>query len=478
MTCSKPKLLLWLLIMVAFGLRARGQDTSKLGRLISLPDKFFTVLDKKASSLEERLDKQTEKYLTRLQKQETRLKKKLQRKDSLLAKELFGDVGKRYADLKSKATGFQNTASVYSPRLDSVTTALSFLKDKNLTSSPEVQKTLAQYKSLQGNLNATDAIRKQMVQRQRMLKDQFQKLGMVKELKKFRKEVFYYQAQVKDFRNALEDPSKLQKKLLELALRLPQFKNFFASNSQLSNLFALPGSGPSNITSLAGLQTRASVSQILIDRFGSGPDATQALQQNVQAAQGQLGELKNKLSSLSTGSFGGGDDAMEMPKSFKPNDQKTKSLLKRMEVGTNIQSQKARYFFPVTSDLGLSLGYKLNDKSVVGLGASYKLGWGCGWNNISLTHQGASVRSFMDYKLKGSLFISGGYEQNYRSEITAVADLKDYSSWQTSGLLGVSKRYKAGKKLKGEMKLLWDFMSYKQIPKTQAIVFRVGYTLK
>lgn len=251
----------------------------------------------------------------------------------------------------------------------------------------------------------------------------------------------------------------------------------------LGSLFALPGASSSPIgggqagASLAGLQTRASINQSIIDRFGSGPNVTQQLQQNVQSAQAQLNELKNKLGSLSSGSYGNGND-FDMPEGFKPNEQKTKTFLQRLEYGANVQSQKARYFFPVTSDLGLFLGYKLTDKSSIGVGASYKLGWGRGWNNIAISHQGVGLRTYLDWKIKGSFYISGGYEQNYMSMINSVDQLRDYSSWQRSGLVGLSKRYKVSKKIKGEMKLMWDFLSYQQVPRTQAVLFRIGYSLK
>jgi len=45
-------------------------------------------------------------------------------------------------------------------------------------------------------------------------------------------------------------------------------------------------------------------------------------------------------------------------------------------------------------------------------------------------------------------------------------------------LIGLSKKYSVIKKLEGEMKLLWDFLSYQQVPRTQAILFRIGYALK
>ena len=471
-----------------------AQDTSDgLDKFISFPDKIFSAIDKKSNAVEEKLTSQTEKYLSRIAKQENRLKKKLYKKDSLLAQSVFGDIQSKYNTLKSNQKTLINYANTYSGHLDSITTALGFVKNINILKHKNVQslanipqlghleKTLQNLNGLKNKFNQTEQISNYLQQRQQLLKEQFQKLGMVKELKKFRKQVYYYQAQVKEYKEIFEDPNKLEAKLMEVVTKIPAFKDFFAKNSELASLFALPGSSPfgpgqAGAASLQGLQTRASVNQALIDRFGAGPDVTQALQQNVQAAQGQLNELKSRVYSLSP-SFGGGQGEADMP-DFKPNNQKTKGFLQRLELGTNIQSQKARMFFPVTSDIGLSVGYKLNDKSIIGIGASYKVGWGRNWDNINITHQGVGLRSFIDYNLKGSLFISGGYEQNYRSEFNSIDQLKGYSAWQISGLVGLGKKYQISKKLKGEMKLLWDFMSYEQVPRTQAVVFRIGYNFK
>ncbi|WP_186774369.1 hypothetical protein [Chitinophaga pinensis] len=43
---------------------------------------------------------------------------------------------------------------------------------------------------------------------------------------------------------------------------------------------------------------------------------------------------------------------------------------------------------------------------------------GTGWNNIVISHQGVGLRSFVDWKLKGTFFVNGGFEQNYVSTIT------------------------------------------------------------
>jgi hypothetical protein len=467
-------LLLFFITVTAF---CFAQDSSGLDKALSFSDKFFTALDKKTSSIEGKLDRKTAQYLGKLQKREHQLKKKLWRKDSTLAKEVFSGVDEKYSQLKNTTGKVSKYQSLYSGHLDSLSTALSFLKNNSLANNPSLQKSLQQYSKLQEKLNASEGVKKYLTQRQQLLKEQFQKLGMMKQLKKYRKEVYYYQQQVRAYKALFEDPNKIEQKLLEVVMKLPQFKDFFQKNSLLGSLFALPSSSNSNATaSVQGLQTRAMLNQSLVERFGSSSAITQQLQQSVQSAQGQLSQLKSRVSSYASGSYGNTGEG-ELP-GFKPNEQKTKSFLKRLEWGANVQSQKARYFFPVTSDIGLSLGYKLNDKSSLGIGASYKMGWGSNWSHLKISHQGVGLRSYLDWKIKGSFYFSGGYEQNYRSLISSIDQLKNYSSWQSSGLIGLSKKYSLTKKMKGEMKLLWDFMSYGQLPKTQPILFRVGYSLK
>jgi hypothetical protein len=164
---------------------------------------------------------------------------------------------------------------------------------------------------------------------------------------------------------------------------------------------------------------------------------------------------------------------------FKPNSQKVKNFWQRIELGTNVQSVKSNGYFPVTSDVGLSAGYKLNDKSVVGIGMSYKMGWGENIRRIKLTHEGVGVRSFFEFKLKSSFYGSGGFEYNYQQPFNSFRQLRGFDSWQRSGLIGVSKVLAVQSKLfkKTKVQLLWDFLSYQQLPRTQPIKFRIGYQL-
>lgn len=470
---------LFLLIFILPAKNILAQDSAGLyNKLYNLPDKLFNNLQSKLQRTENLLEKQTARYLQKLERQEKKLRDKLKKTDPVKAKELFGNVEERYAQLQqkiqTKAGNISDYSNVYNGHLDSVTTVLKFLQQSNTSqlaqaSQLKLQTALGNYEQLQSKLNQAEQIKKILRERQQQLKQHLQNTPLAKEFRKLQKDIYYYRAQVDEYKKSLSDPSKLQTKLLQLANKIPAIKNFFSKHSELAALFRVPEDYTS-MASLQGLQTRANVQGIIQQRIAAGgPGAQQMVQQNLAAAQAQLHQLKDKINS-----FGNSGGDVDMP-DFKPNNQRTKPFLKRLEFGTNIQTVKAQYYFPATSDIGLSVGYKLNDKSVIGIGASYKLGLGSGWNNIKFTHQGVGLRSFVDWKIKGSFYASGGYEQNYRAAFNSIIQLKDKNAWQQSALLGISKKYRVSKKFKGNIQLLYDLLHAQQVPQTQPVVFRLGY---
>ncbi|MCK9403726.1 MAG: hypothetical protein M0Q26_10045 [Chitinophagaceae bacterium] len=435
----------------------------------------------KYHKLEDKLTNYSEQSLQRLQKQEQRLQRRLAQKDSLAAKEVFGTIKEKYAGILQKLknpAGKINTRSLndYLPGLDSLQTTFNFL-DKAGGKIPgipteklqQLQAVSTQLKSLQTQLQSTTDIKKFLQERKQLLKEQLDRYGMGYQLKQINKQVYYYQQQLNEYKSLINDPEKLEQKALSIIRDVPAFKDFMSKNSLIAQLFSMPN-GYGTVDALQGLQTRASIQQQLSQRLaGGGANPQQYLQQQVRQAQSELNKLKDKVNQL-----GGSSSEMVMPE-FKPNNQKSKSFGKRMEYGLNIQSQKTNAFLPTTSDIALTAGYKLNDKSTMGIGMGYKLGWGKNIRNIHLTSQGVSLRSYLDIKLKGSIWISGGYEKNYQHEFTKLDQLKDVNAWQQSGLVGLTKKYKVGKK-SGNLQLLWDFLSYSQVPGTQALKFRMGYS--
>jgi len=463
-----------------------SRDTTPTESIIITP-KFISSISSKSSALENKLNKKSAKTLKKLRRYELRMAAQMEKLDTSAAKQMVENITARYQYLESKLKPerlMKGRLQQYIPGLDSLNTSLHFLGEhKELltdanNSMAQLKQAMGKMEELKIQLQKAGEIETFLKERKQYLKEQLNKLGLAKQLKKLNKQVYYYSQQLQEYKNILNDPKKIEKKGLELLSRTKLFKDFMRRNSMLASLFRLPGNPdePANLASLAGLQTRAQVNSLVQQQIAAGgPQAADQFRQNMQAAQSQLNQLKYKILK-----GGGNSSNAEMPEGFKPNNQKTKSFLKRLELGTNMQTQKASGYFPVTSDIGLSLGYKLNDKSIIGIGTSYKLGWGSGWDNIKLSNEGIGIRSYLDIKLKGTFWVSGGYEQNYRTAFNSVDALKDRSAWQQSGLIGISKVISLKSKIfkKTSLKLLWDFMSYQQVPRTQAILMRVGYSFK
>jgi len=467
-------------LFLFIALRTSAQDTLIISDKLST--KYLGAISKKANELENKLDRKSQSALTNFKKHELKLLQKVKRIDSLAAKNIFSNTTERHKQLEEKLRS-SNSLSQYIPRLDTISTSLKFLQQnaecvKHVKDAKEkladASKKLSDFKD---KLKNAEDIKQFLRERRQYLKEQLEKFGFTKELKKINKEVYYYSEQIKEYKELFKDPAKAERKAIELLSKTKLFQDFMRKNSLLASLFRMPGdpNDPAFRANLAGLQTRAQVSSLIQNQLAAGGTGSQqAFQQNIQQARTQLQQVKEKINN-----WGGGSSDDIMPEGFKPNDQKTKSLWKRIELGTNIQSQRATNFYPITTDIGISVGYKLNDKSIFGFGGSYKLGWGKGWNNIHITHQGIGLRSFVDLKLKGSIWISGGYEQNYKTEIRNIDQLKDRSAWQQSGLLGISKTLPEKSKFFKSTKtqLLWDFLSYRQVPRSQAILFRLGYNI-
>jgi hypothetical protein len=466
------------------------QDNTYSGKLIQLPDKFLVQITKTSQAIQSKLDAQSARYLRISRRYEQKIKQRLTRRDSAAAKQLFGEEGFNLGQFQqaiSQASG----DPPYIPFLDTLQTSLRFLQQnpallqQTQGVTEKLTKSMGDLQALEKGFQQTANLQALLRQRQQYLRQQLQNLGFAKDLQRLNKQVYYYSQQINEYKEVLKHPAKIERKALDLLSDTKLFQDFMRRNSRLASLFRLPGNDDAfSGMAYAGLQTREEVNGMIQQQLAAGgPQAQQQFQQQLQSAQAELGKLKDKV--LKAGSLGATTDE-DMP-NFKPNTQKTKSFKQRLELGTNIQSQKATNYFPVTSDIALTLGYKLNDKSVVGIGAAYKLGWGQGWNHIQITHQGAGIRSFIDWKIKSSFWFSGGFEMNYRplngnnstgTTPGILTPIAKSDTWQQSGLFGLSKKYQAGKKFKGKIQLLWDALSYQQVPRAQPFVFRVGYDLK
>lgn len=480
-----------LLLFVCEFIYGQSMD-STADKLLNFPTKLFGRIHSKTAMLQRQLTTRTERYLQRMSRQEERLKRKLTELDSNAAKNLFARSADRYAALAQQmknetGTNGAKLSGEYRPYTDSVQSTLNFLqqnpqllagaKDINPSTLARFQSASDQFRILQAKLRDASQINTYIQQRKQQIGSYIAQhvnaeslLG--KPYAALKQDAYYYSQQVRQYRDMLNDPDRLVKKALSLLNQLPAFQSFVKNNSQLSGLFNLPGNYGST-ASLAGLQNREQVTQLIQDKVASaGANGASSLQSSLESAESQLDGFKNKLSRL-----GDGSGEVDMP-DFKPNNQKTRTLWKRLEYGINLQTTHNSIYFPTMTDLGVSLGYNLGRDNIIGLGASYKVGLGNGIRQIALSSQGVGLRSFVDIKLRATLSITGGLEYNYATPFTSFRKLPQLQYWTRSGLIGISKKIPVKNTIvkKTSAQLLWDFLSYYQVPRTQAVLFRIGYS--
>lgn len=461
-------------------LSALSQD-STISNLQKLPSKYLDQVSTKADKYYNSITSKTEKTLEKLARWEEKIHTLLQKASPETAQRLFGnnqltftDLLKKYKETIAAADGYR---AQYNEYRDKLTNSIRYLDeqknklDKNIVQP--VKDAKEKINRLNNQLDNTEVVEQFIKERKKQLIQQaVQYIGKSKYLQKINKEIYYYVETLKNYQEIFSDPKKVEEIAFKLLQKIPAFNEFFQKNSMFSSIF---GGGNNNVpaTNYAalGYQSNAMVARQIQQSGVGGPNSIQSLTQtSANSFNSPLQELKNRFPNLSNTEY--------MP-DFKPNEMKTKTLKQRLKFGTNLQFGKASNFLPGTADFGLQLAYKLNKKSNIGLGTSYKIGLGTGWNNIKISSEGISLRSFLDWKLKANFFMNGGFEYNHNSSFRSLRELPAFngtsvSLWKPSALLGISKKYSVGK-VKGNVMLLYDFLGKQSMPQTQSFIFRFGY---
>jgi len=467
-----------LLLFVSLSFYCEAQKDSLLQNLQQVPKNYVKQVDKKIDQYSNRITSKTEKTLTKLSRWENKLKPLIQKANPATAEKLFGSGKPTFTTLLEQYKQGQTITAGYKARYDEyrdkLTTSLQYLDNqKQNIDNKLVQPVTAANKKLQAlddEVKQQEAVEAFIKERKKQLIDEAVKcIGKSKYLTKINKESYYYVETIRNYKAIFQDKKKAEETALTLLNKIPAFKQFAQENSMLAKLFGSPSAAGGQTANLAGLQTRASVNVLIQNQIAAGgPNAREQIMQNIQAAQSELNQLKDKILKA-----GGGNG--ETP-DFKPNETKTKTFKQRIQFGSDFQFAKNNSLVPTTADIGLSLGYKLNDKSIIGIGASYKMGMGS-IEHIQITHQGISAKSFIDWKLKKQFFVSGGFEMNYNAQFKNIQQLQSYNGWQQSGLIGISKKINVKSKLikQTKIQLLYDMLARQHAPVSQPIIFRTGY---
>jgi hypothetical protein len=471
-----------LLLSFAFvGLAGFTQDKSDergLQKILNFPDRLSAKLQTQQQRMQGKLERQSEKYLSKLQRQENKLRKQLKQKDSALVAELqlgsdslFNSWKGTLARDSGQMARLPNT---YSGKLDSMKTAIQFLGKQPILSKlsgNQYRYLTERYEGIGNQINQASYLKKLVEDRKALLREKLSSLGLTKQLGKYSKQVHYYQQQLQEYKQILEQPDLIEKKALELLSEVPAFRQYFYKFSALSAMFRSPGQveDMDPATLLNGLQSRSSIMADLTNRFGSVPNTQQAVTAGLADGQAQLTGIKDKLmNAVNKG------ETLDMP-GFVPNQEKTKTFLKRLVPGFNLQSSRSNRFLPLSTDIGFSLGYKVNNKSIIGASFLYKIGWGNDIKHVAITHEGVGLRTFIDYKLNKSFWLTGGAEWNYYARFQTLAVFKTVNSWQQSALIGLQKKRAFGK-YKATVSVLYDGLWNKHLVHTQPIKFRIAYT--
>jgi hypothetical protein len=421
-----------------------------------IPAKYYTQVQEKTQKVNDLIRKRTQRSLSWLLHHEQRMKAKLMKTDSAAAHRIFDNGIAHLQPFKIPAA--EAISNQYNSYLDTLQAATKFLP-----SSKILQQRVQQ---LQASIGQSEQVSAYLHERQQTLKAQLsQYTAFTKELQQLSKQAYYYREQVREFTAIIQDRRKLEARVIALLRTSTAFRDFFSKYSQLAGLLNI-NSSMNDLQSLEGLQTRQQVQQLVQQRMGDNPDARQAVTGQINQARDQFNQLKDKLPFL--------NNAAEMP-DFKPNPMKAKRLLQRIELGGNVQFQKANNWYPTIGELALQAAYKFTDKAHAGVGLAYKMGMGS-INRIVFSSQGAGIRSFADYRIKKTFSLNGGIELNYYTAFSHIEQLKNWNGWQKSALLGMQYTYKASPKLKSSITVLYDFLARQQAPFTEPVKIRFGYS--
>jgi hypothetical protein len=481
-----------------------------------MSNKALAGMQTKYGRFSQNIDNSCRSALSAMQKKEATLQSFVAGKDSALASRVFGGVQKTYNAFLSKlnaAVAYTSSSQphLYFPAIDSVHTAMSFLVTSGQgaqgwgqaaqTVTGKLQR-VANLEQITGQLQQRLEVAVQaeafLQQREQQLKSQLSQLTSAGKLLSVNKQVFYYQQQLSQYRESLNNKDKLEESALAAVQQIPAYQQFWQKNSAVGVLF--PQQRINGVVQPPmGLQSRADIQSTIVARMGKtlqdqpgttsgqegqglaavtnlpnggGPGGGFDIGSQISQAKEKLNSLKDRLASLGTA---GGSTNMTMP-DFTPNSQHGKPFFNRLEAGFTLQSVAATNLLPVTMQPAAYLGYRFSDKWTAGLGIGYILGLGQDIGHVHLSNQGVSLRSYMDIKLKGTFWLTGGFEYNYLQEFANLRTLRKLDAWQQSALAGVTKKFIMRRK-EGKVQLLFDFLYARETPQAQPIVYRFSYSL-
>ena len=198
---------------------------------------YINNIENSVGRIDLKLSTYSDKYLDMLAKQEQKINAKLNRIDSNAAKQIFNEAQLKYSYFKQKLSAatelIERKNNSYIPLLDSLATSLLFLDNgsldqlQNLKNAPDIKAALKKISTLEAKLDEVENIKAFIKERKEFLTTQMARFGMLKELRNFSKQAYYYQAQLLALKEDINEPEKLVRKSLSILREIPAFKHYF-----------------------------------------------------------------------------------------------------------------------------------------------------------------------------------------------------------------------------------------------------------
>lgn len=477
---------------------AKAQLPEKIssGKLSNVAENFLQTAGNERALMLEKTQRQLKKISISEEKLRMLLDSSGKMNSEKLVRELQGKMDEIESFILNPDSMFRTLpAGPYVARIDSLSTLFSFAQMHG-DLSPVLSDVNVMLSQLKQQLYYSGQIEKWLGERQQRWAEMLTGNGNffphnIKALfGEWQTEVNVCKQQIEQWKDALNDSRKMEQEVLSLLNRLPSFREFLGRNSELARLFGPPAgmsaAGAANPD--PGLQNIQSIMQDLQARFGnSAARGGGFLQQQIQNGMDQLGQ--NQAGSVE-GILPGVQLPLQQSTVMAPDglseaqkekaDLKARPVGKRLEIGWNLQTAIRLQDFPAIRDAGLSVGYKFNSRSVIGIGIAYKFGLGESLKEIKWSHEGAGFRSFLDWrmtqaggKLFKGLWLTGGFEMNYWSRIAANAQWKELA-WRPAGIAGLTKTIH-GKKHNAKLQIIYNYLEL-NLPLEDRISIRWGKT--
>ncbi|MBS1509562.1 MAG: hypothetical protein JST86_01880 [Bacteroidetes bacterium] len=474
------------LIIAGFTIIQQYAFAQKDTALLHIPVQYVQQVDAKMEQYTQRITHKTTQTLTHLARWEAKIKSLLEKASPETAQRLFGNNQLTFAAALEKYKRGEKIIAEhraqYNTYTDRLTTSLAYLEQQkdsiNTKLVAPVKKARQKAAAMQEQEEQTDAMVTFIKERRKQLLNQASQYIMnSKWMHKITGENYTLVMSLKNYRELFQDSKKAEQAALQILRHIKGFNTFFQNNSMLAQLFGspLPTSPQGGGAALAGLQTRASVNNLIQTQIASaGPGAAAQIRQNMQDAQAQLSALKDKVMKA-----GGESPDADLPAPKRFNEASTKTFLQRLHPGADIAFVKDNTLLPNAANITASVAYQISDKNEVAVGTQYRMGFGS-INRLQFSNQSIGIRTGTSLQLKKSFWATAEWDAYYNTAFKNIAALRNYSAWTQTGLVGIEKRLNIKTRLtKGtKFTLLWDPFAHAAVPTRQQFVFRVGYNFK